>query len=105
GPDIRQQALKFNLTDLDGLLLTHEHNDHLIGLDDLRPYNYINGLPVSIYGTSEVKLALDQRFPYIFGSQPYAGALKVSFNEISHHEVIRIKGVEIIPIQVWHANM
>jgi phosphoribosyl 1,2-cyclic phosphate phosphodiesterase len=105
GPDIRQQALKYCLTDLDGLLLTHEHNDHIIGLDDLRPYNYIKGHSVQMYGTLDVKLALDQRFPYIFGSHPYAGALKVDFHEISHHDLIRIKGVEIIPIQVWHANM
>lgn len=105
GPDIRQQVLYHNLTLLDGLLITHEHNDHIIGLDDLRPYNYIDGLPVQIYGTSEVKTAFNQRFPYIFGNMPYVGALKIEIHEISHHEVIRIKGVEIIPIQVWHGNM
>ncbi len=105
GPDIRQQVLRHNLTQLDGLLITHEHNDHIIGLDDLRPYNYIDGLPVQIYGTSDVKTAFNQRFPYIFGNKPYAGALKIELHEISHHEIIRIKGVEIIPIQVWHGNM
>jgi phosphoribosyl 1,2-cyclic phosphate phosphodiesterase len=105
GPDLRQQALLYNVHDLDALLITHEHNDHIIGLDDLRPYNYINGLPVQIFGTSEVKSALDDRFPYIFGKNPYVGALKIEFHEINHHDTIRIKSVEIIPIQVWHGNM
>ncbi|HRO76270.1 MAG TPA: MBL fold metallo-hydrolase, partial [Crocinitomicaceae bacterium] len=49
GPDFRYQMLRENVKDLDGILFTHEHKDHLAGLDDVRPFNYLNDKDIDIY--------------------------------------------------------
>jgi len=105
GPDLRQQLLRYPILSIDAVLLTHEHNDHIVGLDDLRPYNYFQDEPLGLYGTLEVKNALYQRFSYIFGSNPYPGALKIDFHQIHPNDTFWLSGYPIIPIQVWHGNM
>ncbi len=105
GPDVRQQLLRFSVDKIDAVLLTHEHNDHIVGLDDLRPYNYFQEEPLVLYGTKDVCDALHQRFDYIFGHNPYPGALKVTFQEISHDKILWLKGYPVIPIQVLHGKM
>lgn len=105
GPDLRHQLLCYPTGPLDAVLLTHEHNDHIVGFDDLRPYNYFQTGPLKVYGTSAVKKALDQRFDYIFGEAPYPGALKVDFEEMDPDATWWMDGHPIVPIRVWHGKM
>ena len=65
GPDFRQQMLRAGVQHLDGVLLTHEHNDHVAGLDDIRPFYFRQG-DISFYAEKRVFQALRQRFPYVF---------------------------------------
>lgn len=66
GPDFRQQALTFRIKKVDAVLYTHDHADHVHGIDDLRPYNLINGHAIPAYGHPGVMGQLTKKFPYIF---------------------------------------
>ena len=74
GPDFRQQMLVNEEQDIDAVLITHEHNDHVIGLDDLRPLIFKNNLPMPIYGQERVITEIKKRFPYAFADEKYPGA-------------------------------
>ena len=58
GPDFREQMLRANVSRLDAILFTHEHRDHIAGLDDIRAYNFISGRPMDAYGEQRVLRAL-----------------------------------------------
>ncbi|MFN6038697.1 MAG: MBL fold metallo-hydrolase, partial [Bacteroidota bacterium] len=58
GPDFRQQMLRENIIELDAIVFTHEHKDHLAGLDDVRAYNYKTKLPIDIYASNKVQQAI-----------------------------------------------
>lgn len=103
GPDFRQQMLTNKLAEVDALLITHEHNDHVIGLDDLRPIMFRQQKPVAVYAMSRVLDEIKKRFNYAFTPQPYPGAPKFDLNEVSDR--FNIKGVEIIPIDVMHGPL
>ncbi|MDX1975141.1 MAG: MBL fold metallo-hydrolase [Rickettsiales bacterium] len=65
-PDLREQALRENITQLDAVLYTHEHADHIMGIDDLRSFNWLAKKAIDIYGDQRTIEALKSRFPYIF---------------------------------------
>ena len=66
GPDFRQQMLRENVSSLDAVVFTHEHKDHISGLDDVRAFNYINKRPMDVYATTKVQEALKREFFYVF---------------------------------------
>lgn len=71
-PDLREQCLDAGLTRLDAVLYTHEHADHVNGIDDLRAFRFIQGEPVPAYADQETMAGLERRFAYIFaGSDGY----------------------------------
>lgn len=105
GPDFRQQVLRAGFRDLDAVLITHEHNDHVIGLDEIRPFNFMNRAPLDIYATNAVQQELKQRFAYVFDPDPYPGAPKVRFHTIRAGETFAIGGLDIRPILVHHGDM
>ena len=74
GPDFRQQMLQANAAQLDAVLLTHEHNDHTAGLDDLRSFNFRQGFDMPIFTAQRVVEDLKQRFAYTFSETRYPGA-------------------------------
>lgn len=74
GPDFRQQMLMNNEEQIDAVLITHEHNDHIIGLDDLRPLIFKNRASMPIYCNSRVADEIKNRFPYAFKDHKYPGA-------------------------------
>lgn len=104
GPDFRQQMLRTNVKHLDALLLTHAHNDHIIGLDDVRPFNFRQKKDMLVYATKAVEKALLQRFDYIFASNPYPGAPRVTVISIDQTP-FDIAGTPIIPIEVQHGKL
>lgn len=105
GPDFRQQMLRAQVDHLEGILITHEHNDHVIGLDEIRPFNFISKAPMNIYATLAVQSEFKQRFSYVFDNDPYPGAPRVNFKSIQKDQNIFIRGREIIPVEVTHGNI
>ena len=104
GPDFRYQMLRANVTKINGVLFTHEHADHVAGLDDLRPYSFQLGA-VPIYAQKRVLANLAYRFDYIFNEEnKYPGAPSVLPIEIKN-EPFFIKGLEVMPIEVQHGKL
>jgi phosphoribosyl 1,2-cyclic phosphate phosphodiesterase len=104
GPDFRQQMLRENVGDLDGVIFTHEHKDHTAGFDDIRPYNFIHKKKIDVYASQRVQDALKREFAYIFSDSKYPGIPEVNMHLIGT-EPLKIKGVEVIPIQVMHHKL
>lgn len=101
GPDFRQQMLSNNVEKLDAILFTHEHSDHTVGLDDIRPFFFKQG-DIPIYAHPRVIGSLRKRFDYIFSSQnKYPGAPSVIENSIEN-KTFHIKGIHVTPINVMH---
>ena len=84
GPDFRQQMINNNIKNLDAVLFTHEHKDHVAGLDDVRPFNFIQKKPIDIFCNHQVFKALKREFHYIFNPKfQYPGIPKINRHEIS----------------------
>jgi phosphoribosyl 1,2-cyclic phosphate phosphodiesterase len=104
GPDFRIQMLREHVANLDAVLFTHEHRDHIAGLDDVRAFNYVLNKKIDIYGTSQVMEAIRTEFPYIFSESRYFGAPQLTIHTIGI-EPFTVKGLEIIPITVLHEKL
>ena len=101
GPDFRQQMLTNNVTRLDAILFTHEHSDHTVGLDDIRPYFFKQG-DIPIFAHPRVMASLQKRFDYIFSSEnKYPGAPSVQEHPIEN-ESFKFKEINIVPVNVMH---
>ena len=105
GPDLRQQLLKTAIKHVDGVLYTHEHNDHVIGLDDIRPFNFIQRKDIPCYGLPRVLKDIESRFAYVFAKNPYPGAPRATLNPIEPGKSIYIGDLEILPIEVMHGSL
>ena len=104
GPDFRQQLLRENVQQLDALILTHEHKDHISGMDDIRAFNFIQGREADVYATERVQTALKREFMYVFNGDDYPGIPKVKLHTI-RNEPFNIDGIHIIPVEVLHYRM
>jgi phosphoribosyl 1,2-cyclic phosphate phosphodiesterase len=104
GPDFRQQMLRANVQQLDAVVFTHEHKDHVAGLDDVRAFNFKQKKDMPIYATSEVQSALIREFHYAFAEYKYPGVPKLELHTITD-EKFKVGEVELIPIDVWHYKM
>lgn len=101
GPDFRAQMLTNQISHIDAILYTHEHNDHTAGLDDIRPYFFRQG-DIPIYAHKRVLDSLKKRFGYILENEnKYPGAPSVAINEIQN-EPFKFKNLTIIPINAMH---
>lgn len=105
GPDFRQQMLTHGETTVDALLLTHEHNDHIIGLDDLRPIIFQKGKDVPVYCLPRVAQEVKNRFPYAFSEVRYPGAPRFELNLIHPEQTITLGKTGITPIKVLHNQL
>lgn len=104
GPDFRQQMLREKVADVDAILITHEHRDHIAGLDDVRSFNFMNHKPVDIYAEERVQKVIQSEFFYSFGDNKYPGVPQINLKNIST-ESFTIKGVKVIPIRVFHYKL
>lgn len=104
GPDFRQQMLRENLTRVDAILVTHEHNDHIIGLDDVRPLNFRMKKDMPLYSRKRVLNEIKARFPYVFVEEKYPGAPGIQLVEIDENS-FDIQGVKITPLPVMHGDL
>ncbi len=105
GPDFRQQMLRVGVHTLDAILLTHEHNDHIIGMDDVRPFNFMNWTDMPVYATGRVGSELRRRFAYVFEENPYPGAPMIQLQEISKEHPFPVGELTVIPVEVMHGRL
>lgn len=104
GPDFRYQMLRAKVKRLDAVVFTHEHKDHIAGLDDIRAFNYKQGEAINIYAHKRVQEALKREFHYIFTHDKYPGVPEIDLFEIGHHP-FHVSGIELIPIEVMHFKL
>lgn len=83
GPEFRMQSIRSDVKKIDLVLITHEHMDHVAGLDDLRAYNYVQKQPIPVYTTPKVIRSIRTRFDYMFGEHKYPGSTSLDLKEIS----------------------
>jgi phosphoribosyl 1,2-cyclic phosphate phosphodiesterase len=110
GPEFRLQSIRSEIKKIDLVLITHEHMDHIAGLDDLRAYNYVQKSPIPLYTCSRTAKSIRERFSYMFGPDKYPGSTNVdivetaepfSFNELTitpliyNHGLIDVQGYRI----------
>jgi phosphoribosyl 1,2-cyclic phosphate phosphodiesterase len=100
GPDFRQQIMPYAHRNINAILLTHEHYDHLAGLDDIRPFCK-NG-PAQVFGNIFVLNALQKRMPYFFARKRYPGVPAVCLHRVDSGRRFRVADVQIMPIMVLH---
>ena len=104
GPDFRQQMLNCGCTKIDAILYTHEHSDHVLGLDDIRPFYFKQG-DIPIYAHKRVLKSLKKRFDYIFKTEnKYPGAPSVTSNKITNKS-FKLFNLEIVPIKGLHYEL
>jgi phosphoribosyl 1,2-cyclic phosphate phosphodiesterase len=104
GPDFRQQLLKERTRRLDAVLFTHEHKDHIAGLDDVRAFNFITGKSMAVYATPRVQQALRREFAYIFSDEKYPGVPQVDLNAFED-DAFTIGDLVIEPLNVMHYRL
>jgi phosphoribosyl 1,2-cyclic phosphate phosphodiesterase len=104
GPDFRQQMLTAGVSHLDAVLFTHEHRDHIAGLDDIRSFNFIQRAPMDVFAEPRVLRALQSGFPYVFAEKKYPGIPQVIVHTISKAP-FQIGDLEIIPVRLMHYRL
>lgn len=104
GPDFRYQMLRAGVQDLDAIIYTHEHKDHIAGLDDIRPFNYLLNKTIDIYATTAVQGALRREFSYIFADVRYHGLPQINLHTISS-DAFNIGSTTIIPLDIMHFKL
>jgi phosphoribosyl 1,2-cyclic phosphate phosphodiesterase len=104
GPDFRQQMLSNRVKQLDAVLFTHEHKDHVAGLDDIRSFNYKQKKDMPIYARDLVIDRLKEEFSYAFAAQKYPGVPTFEIQEIKN-EPFSINGINIEPVEVMHYKL
>ncbi len=104
-PDFRQQALRHGIDRLDAVLFTHSHADHIMGFDDLRRFNHIQGVPVPCYASEATWSDMRQTFHYVFAKKPRTGG---GIPEIVAHVIdgpLAVGGMRVVPVPLWHGQM
>ncbi|MBE3134428.1 MAG: MBL fold metallo-hydrolase [Acidobacteria bacterium] len=102
-PDLRAQALAFGFTRIDAILFTHAHADHLLGLDDIRRFNDLQGAPIPCYGNRRTLKEIRRTFAYAFRPGPYGGGIP-RVNLFPVEGAFSLAGVEIVPVPVMHGT-
>lgn len=104
GPDFRQQMLRNKVRDITAVLFTHEHKDHVAGLDDVRPFNHIHNKAIEVYAEKRVQDALKREYAYIFAENKYPGIPQINMNLIDENP-FSVEGLEILPIRAFHHKL
>jgi len=105
GPDFRTQMLNAKVKDLDAVVFTHEHKDHVAGLDDIRAFNFKRkGKEMDVYATTGVQEALKREFSYVFAENKYPGVPEINLKTIDNND-FRIGNISFKPIDVMHFKL
>jgi len=105
-PDLRQQALMYGIRRIDAILFTHAHADHILGFDEIRQFNFLQGGPVPCYANRLCLDILKRTFSYAFDGLPRlgGGVPQVQAHEVGSEPFI-VDGVRIVPVSLWHGRM
>lgn len=108
GPDFRHQMLSNGFSSLSAVIITHEHSDHIAGLDDIRPLNWTSRGSIPFYAEQRVLDALAVRFPYAFmpPEKRYPGAPQIDPHPIAPDlSPFAVRGLRVTPIRVEHGQL
>ena len=105
GPDFRHQMLREKVKSLKSVIFTHEHKDHIAGLDDVRPFNYKEKREMNVYASARVKEALLREYHYIFADHKYPGVPNVNLSVFGNGKFEIDKNIKIEPIEVFHYKL
>ena len=105
GPDFRQQMLRTGIRQLDALIFTHSHKDHIAGMDDIRGFNFVMQKAVDVYCTEQVVEQMKREFYYIFDEFKYPGIPEIDIHLIDKNRNFAVGDFEIKPIEVMHYKL
>ena len=104
GPDFRFQMLREEVKNLDAVVFTHGHKDHVAGLDDIRPFNYLLGKTIDVYSEERVQEILKKEFSYAFVGHDYPGAPQIRLQTINETP-FDIGDIHFVPIRAIHKDL
>jgi phosphoribosyl 1,2-cyclic phosphate phosphodiesterase len=104
GPDFRQQLLRSRIKSLDAVIFTHEHKDHIAGLDEIRAFNFLSGRHMPVFASPRVQQALRREFAYIFADEKYPGIPQVDLYDIEN-DPFTVGDLIIEPVNVLHYKL
>ena len=103
-PDLRLQLLEYPIPRLDFVLFTHSHSDHMMGLDDIRPFNFFQRESIRVYANAPTSKAIRRAFSYIWDDRSQIGGGKPQIDLIEIDGPFEVDGIEIVPIPVRHGD-
>ncbi|TCS85458.1 phosphoribosyl 1,2-cyclic phosphate phosphodiesterase [Anseongella ginsenosidimutans] len=104
GPDFRYQMLRAGVKQLDAIVLTHEHKDHLAGMDDIRAFNFRQEEPMDVFATPRVQETIIREFAYVFSSVKYPGLPRIKLIEIQN-KPFKVGTLRFQPVEVLHYKL
>ena len=104
GPDFRQQMLREGVRKLDGILFTHDHKDHIAGIDDVRAFNYTTGKAVDIYAEKYVQESIRREFSYALTEPKYPGVPEIDLHTIDANP-FEVEGMRVVPVRGMHYRL
>jgi phosphoribosyl 1,2-cyclic phosphate phosphodiesterase len=103
GPEFRIQTIRSNVTHIDLVLITHEHMDHIAGLDDLRSFNYIQESPIPLFSSQRAIDSIKTRFNHMFGEEKYPGSASLDMTVIEEPKTFQ--DLKITPLPYMHGDI
>jgi phosphoribosyl 1,2-cyclic phosphate phosphodiesterase len=103
-PDFRYQALHFGIDRIDAILYTHSHADHILGLDDVRPFNFMQKQEIPIFASAEAWDVIERTFRYVFDAGPTESSRPRLRPHLFETEAFSVAGVEFQPIRMSHGQ-